>query len=98
MLPVLLLAEGRGVMWNVRLVWQKGCRRLCANLTKAHIMSKQEENLNFKKINIIKSFKILSTGGTKRPDYISLSTNRETSRERPEFNNTLLSNVQNREC
>jgi hypothetical protein len=46
MLPVLLLVEGWSVMWNVRLVWQKGCRRLCADLTKAHIMSKPEENVN----------------------------------------------------
>lgn len=33
MLPVLLLAEGGSVTWNVRLVWQKGYRRLCADLT-----------------------------------------------------------------
>ena len=50
-LTVLLLVKGRGrgVMWNVRLVWQKGCLRLCADLTIAHIMSKPEENLNLKK-------------------------------------------------
>jgi hypothetical protein len=49
MLPVLLLAENGGVMWNVRLVRLKGCRRLRAHLTKAHIMSEPEENLNLKK-------------------------------------------------
>ena len=57
--------RGRGgVMWSVRFVSQKGCRRLHANLTKAHIISEPEENLNLKKkkkINIFQSLKILTT-------------------------------------
>jgi len=37
--------------------------------------------------------KILSTWGSKRHDYISFCTIHKISREQPEFNNTLLSNV-----